>query len=118
MTDESLVDARVLESLSAELYGSAEIARRFLCDFQEGWDCRIVRLRATLSSGDLDDAFVVILSIRTTSEMVGAPGLARLAAEMQQLARARRLAELKEKLPVLEGIAERTFAEFRARQTS
>jgi HPt (histidine-containing phosphotransfer) domain-containing protein len=118
MTDESLVDARVLESLSAELYGSAEIARRFLGDFQEGWDCRIGRLRAGLSRGDLDDAFVVILSIRTTSEMVGAPALARLAAEMQQLANGRRLTELAEKLPALEAIADRTFAEFRSRQAS
>jgi histidine phosphotransfer protein HptB len=110
---EPLVDPLVLGRLSAELYGSAEIADRFLSDFIDTWDCRITRLRAAFDAADAEEAFVVLISIRSTSEMVGAVALAAAAGRMQEAVEAGRLAAATQAFSELEGIGTRTMETFR-----
>jgi hypothetical protein len=115
VTGHEIVDPRVLDRLSAELYGSAEIAGRFLRDFIDTWECRIVRLRGAFEGEDADEAFVVVISIRTTSEMVGAVALAAEAEFMQSAIDEHRLPVAAARLPELERIGAETMSLLRRR---
>jgi hypothetical protein len=86
-----IVDERALDRLAAELHGSRVIVSRFVDDFVGSWDGRMTRLHAACAAADATDAYVTLLSIRTTSEMVGAVALADLAGRLQAYASTGRL---------------------------
>lgn len=108
-----LVDPHAIERLSHELHGSAEIASRFLGDFTDNWQRRLDRLGTALSRGDGEDAYVTLLSIRTTSQMVGALRLAAVARKLQEHARHGRLQVCRDALPTLNSVGEQTVAALR-----
>jgi hypothetical protein len=108
---DELVDPRAMERLAGELYGSREIAHRFVADFVATWQCRLTRLSAALAAEDLEDAYVTLLSIRTTSVMIGAVQLARVAGALQDDAHAGRLASCRAGMGHLTDVGTRTMAE-------
>ena len=81
------IDPVAQERLTAGVFGSAVIARRFFADFISSWERRMRRLVSALDAADAEDVYVALLSIRSTSEMVGAVPLSRLARKLENLAR-------------------------------
>ncbi|MFC5929207.1 Hpt domain-containing protein [Cryobacterium melibiosiphilum] len=69
-----------LRSLNSQLGGDHALQQRFVGDFVALWAVRIERLERALDLGRLDDADVVLLSIRSSSRMVGAVRLEAVAA--------------------------------------
>lgn len=73
-----LVDPEVLEDLEDQLGGPA-LAVRFAHDYAALWGQRYSRLDAAVKGVDRKDALDAILSLKTTSSMVGGLRLAQLA---------------------------------------
>jgi hypothetical protein len=74
------VDGTALGDLLASLGGDALALARFMRDFVNLWGSRSERLATALARADADEAHVVLLSIRSTSVMVGAVRLEAVAA--------------------------------------
>lgn len=75
-----LVDQSVLARLKEELDdGGGGYAGVFVANYIAGLPHRIERLRHALTTGDWEGSFDAVLSLRTSSQMVGAERLARLA---------------------------------------
>ncbi|MGO4692127.1 hypothetical protein [Glaciibacter sp. 2TAF33] len=74
------VDRAALCELLAALGGDAVALARFTRDFIALWGSRSERLAAALAQADADEAHVVLLSIRSTSVMLGAVRLEAVAA--------------------------------------
>jgi HPt (histidine-containing phosphotransfer) domain-containing protein len=68
----ALIEDGALDTLLAQVGGDTELRQRFLRDFVRLWDSRAERLGRSLAAQDLQEAHVVLLSIRSSSEMVGA----------------------------------------------
>jgi HPt (histidine-containing phosphotransfer) domain-containing protein len=82
-----LMDPSVLWMLRTELDDDG-IWQVFLRDFIEYLPHRNERLRLTLTTGDLAGALDAVLSLKTSSQMVGAERLAYLALELERSIRA------------------------------
>ena len=67
-----LVDPLRLQRLRTDFGGDISAPNRFVNDFLDLWQTRESRLRAALASSDLEDADVVLLSIRSSCQMLGA----------------------------------------------
>lgn len=79
-----LVDHLVLERLREELEDGCETYTRvFLANFIDYLPHRIQRLRLALTTGDWEGAFDAVLSLKTSSQMVGAEQLAFLAMKLE-----------------------------------
>jgi HPt (histidine-containing phosphotransfer) domain-containing protein len=93
MTEESdgkvpeLVDPAVLEQLWEELNDDSAVWRTFVLHFISLLPDRLERLRLTLTTGDMKGAMDTVLSIKTSSQMVGAERLAELALTLEQCLR-------------------------------
>uniref|UniRef100_UPI003F4961B0 Hpt domain-containing protein n=1 Tax=Pseudarthrobacter oxydans TaxID=1671 RepID=UPI003F4961B0 len=79
-----LLDEFVVTRLDLELDGGGGIWRVFVQDFLAALPGRTDRLRQALTSGDTRGAMVVVQSLRTSSQMVGAERLAGVALDLEQ----------------------------------
>ncbi|MFF1830246.1 Hpt domain-containing protein [Paenarthrobacter sp. NPDC058040] len=80
---DSLVDRTVLTELQAELGGDQSIVTAFVRNYVAMLPWRVARLHHALDNLDLDDAMDAVLSLKTSSQMVGAVCLQRLATEFE-----------------------------------
>ncbi|TLM84094.1 Hpt domain-containing protein [Pseudarthrobacter sp. NamE5] len=78
-----LVDQSVLNRLREELEEDEGYCRLFVGNFIEYLPHRIGRLRLALTTGDLEGAVDAVLSLKTSSQMVGAERLASLAMDLE-----------------------------------
>ncbi|MEW1808878.1 Hpt domain-containing protein [Pseudarthrobacter sp. NPDC080039] len=84
-----LLDPSVLERLRDELDGDEGIWMIFIRNFIAQLPGRAERVRHTLTTGDAKGAMDAVLSLRTSSQMVGAERLANLALQVEQALRSR-----------------------------
>lgn len=82
-----LVDQRVLRRLRAELGSDADYTDTFVSNYLNQLPLRISRLHTALCSADSHAAMDAVLSLKTSSRMVGAACLGALAAELETLLR-------------------------------
>ena len=87
-----LVDPGALQDLGEQV-NSATVARGFARDYAQMWEQRYESLSASLARGDQAAALDAVLSVKTSSSMVGGLRLAQLAGELERLIRADKLAE-------------------------
>lgn len=79
-----LLDNTVLDRLRAELDHDEGIWKIFVQDFVAQLPGRIEKLRLGLTTGDPVGAMDAVLSLKTSSQMVGAERLAGLAIELER----------------------------------
>lgn len=79
-----LLDQAVLERLRTELEDDDAVWKVFVENFIDYLPQRNERLRLTLTTGDLVGALDAVLSLKTSSQMVGAERLASLAWDLEQ----------------------------------
>lgn len=96
-----LVDQLVLERLKEELDENGEgYTGVFVANFIACLPRRIERLRLALTTGDWDGSFDAVLSLKTSSQLVGAEQLAFLATKLETEIRSDdTLADVKNALP-------------------
>lgn len=78
-----LVDQSVLDRLREELEEDDGYCKVFVGNFIEYLPHRIGRLRLALTTGDLEGSVDAVLSLKTSSQMVGAERLAGLAMDLE-----------------------------------
>lgn len=78
-----LVDQSVLDRLREELEEDEGYCKVFVGNFIECLPQRIGRLRLALTTGDLEGSVDAVLSLKTSSQMVGAERLASLATDLE-----------------------------------
>jgi histidine phosphotransfer protein HptB len=79
-----LLDQAVLDRLRDELDDDDGVWKVFVQNFIALLPGRIERLRLTLTTGDLAGAMDAVLSLKTSSQMVGAERLAALALDLER----------------------------------
>ena len=79
-----LVDPSVLDRLRDELAEDEGYCTVFVGNFIDYLPVRIGRLRLALTTGDLSGAVDAVLSLKTSSQMVGAERLAGLAIDLER----------------------------------
>jgi HPt (histidine-containing phosphotransfer) domain-containing protein len=79
-----LLDQSVLSRLRAELDDDEGVWKVFVQNFIAALPQRTERLRLTLTTGDLTGALDATLSLKTSSQMVGAERLAGLALDLER----------------------------------
>jgi HPt (histidine-containing phosphotransfer) domain-containing protein len=79
-----LLDPAVLVRLREELDDDEGVWKVFVQNFIAHLPERTERLRQTLTTGDLKGAIDAVLSLKTSSQMVGAERLAGLAMDLEQ----------------------------------
>lgn len=79
-----LLDRAVLERLLEELDDDDSLWKIFVSNFIAYAPTRIERLRQALTTGDLTGSLDAVLSLKTSSQMVGAERLAGLALNLEQ----------------------------------
>jgi hypothetical protein len=82
-----LVDPAALQDLGAQLENPA-VAKGFARDYTRMWDQRYRSLASALERGDLAGSMDAVLSLKTSSTMVGGLRLAQLAGELENALRA------------------------------
>src|SRR6478609_3866224 len=82
-----LVDPAALQDLGAQLDTPA-VAKGFARDYTRMWDQRYRSLASALERGDLAGSMDAVLSLKTSSAMVGGLRLAQLAGELENALRA------------------------------
>jgi len=82
-----LLDPDVLDRLRTELEDDDGVWKVFVQNFIEHLPHRTEKLRLTLTTGDLAGAMDAVLSLKTSSQMVGAERLAGLAMELERALR-------------------------------
>ncbi|WP_284974217.1 Hpt domain-containing protein [Arthrobacter sp. efr-133-TYG-104] len=80
---DSLVDHTVLTELQAELGGDQGIILAFVRNYVALLPWRVSRLHRALENLDMEDAMDAVLSLKTSSAMVGAICMNRLATDME-----------------------------------
>ncbi|MFJ4208470.1 Hpt domain-containing protein [Paenarthrobacter sp. NPDC089675] len=80
---DSLVDPAALSELRAELGGDESIVSNFVRNYVAMLPWRVARLHHALDNLDIEDAMDAVLSLKTSSHMVGAICLRRLATELE-----------------------------------
>lgn len=87
-TTPPLVDHTTLQELGSQLESPA-VAKGFARDYTNMWDRRYHSLASSLDSGDDAAALDAVLSLKTSSAMVGGVRLAELAKELEEAIRVR-----------------------------
>ncbi|TFD61519.1 hypothetical protein E3T39_05570 [Cryobacterium suzukii] len=100
-----LVDPGTLQRLRSDLGGDVAVENRFVKDFLALWHKRELRLRTALASADLEDAEIVLLSIRSSSTMLGAVRLENTAGHLHRTLKAQDLPGCRQQLPLLSVVA-------------
>ena len=98
-----LVDPATLQDLGAQL-DSPAVAKGFARDYTRMWDQRYQTLASALERGDLAGSMDAVLSLKTSSAMVGGLRLAQLAGELESALRA---GDMGHALALLRDVAER-----------
>lgn len=98
-----LVDPGALQELGDQL-DSPAVAKGFARDYTRMWDQRYRSLASALERGDLAGSMDAVLSLKTSSAMVGGLRLAQLAGELENALRA---GEMGHALALLRDVAER-----------
>jgi len=98
-----LVDPAALQDLGAQL-DSPAVAKGFARDYTRMWDQRYQTLASALERGDLAGSMDAVLSLKTSSAMVGGLRLAQLAGELESALRA---GDMGHALALLRDVAER-----------
>jgi HPt (histidine-containing phosphotransfer) domain-containing protein len=80
---DALVDRTVLAGLQAELGGDQSIISTFVRNYVDLLPWRVDRLHHALEKLDIEDAMDAVLSLKTSSHMVGAICMNRLATELE-----------------------------------
>jgi HPt (histidine-containing phosphotransfer) domain-containing protein len=80
---DSLVDRTVLTDLQAELGGDRAIISAFVRNYVALLPWRVSRLNRAVENLDMEDAMDAVLSLKTSSHMVGAICMNRLATELE-----------------------------------
>lgn len=83
-----LVDPAALQELGSQL-DSPAVAKGFARDYAKMWDHRYQSLAMSLDNGDAAAALDAVLSLKTSSAMVGGVRLAELAGELEDAIRVR-----------------------------
>jgi HPt (histidine-containing phosphotransfer) domain-containing protein len=83
-----LLDKAVLERLRSDLDDDEGVWQVFIQDFIANLPHRIQKVRLTFTTGDTSGALDAILSLKTSSQMVGAERLAGLALDLERALRA------------------------------
>ena len=81
-----LLDLTVLRQLEEEL-GDSGVARSFVTDYIGIWEDRIQYLIRSVAEDDSDAAMDAVLSLKSSSTMVGGVRLAQLASELEEAVR-------------------------------
>lgn len=102
-----VIDLDVLSDLEEQL-GDASLARSFAEDFLGATAARIGRLETAVVGKDAEAAMDAILGVKTTSMMVGAVALARLATQCESALHRDDVGELAVLVPALRQCSERT----------
>jgi hypothetical protein len=92
-----LVDPAALQDLGVQL-DSAAVAQGFARDYARMWDRRYAALATALDRRDQSAALDAVLSLKTSSSMVGGLLLAELAGELEELIRAGQLPQAASRL--------------------
>ena len=92
-----LVDPAALQDLGEQL-NSAAVAKGFARDYAQMWDQRYDALATALDRRDQAAALDAVLSLKTSSSMVGGLRLAELAADLEEAIRSGHLAEAASRL--------------------
>lgn len=79
-----LLDQAVLDKLRGDLDNDQGVWTVFVQNFITQLPCRVERLSLTLTTRDLAGATDAILSLKTSSQMIGAKRLADMALELEQ----------------------------------
>jgi hypothetical protein len=108
MASGELIDRAAAARLADELYGSAEIVTRFVADFIATWPSRFARVAESLDHVDVPELVAALLSIRSTSQMVGAVRLAQHTETLERAASEGDLAACRRGLPRLAAIGAET----------
>ena len=87
-----LVDPAALQDLGEQV-NSAAVAKGFARDYAQMWDRRYESLSTALDRRDEAAALDAVLSLKTSSSMVGGVRVAELAAELEELIRSGNLDE-------------------------
>jgi HPt (histidine-containing phosphotransfer) domain-containing protein len=82
-----VVDQSVLDKLQEELDDDVAYTQIFVNNFVKDLPHKIERVRLALTTGDLEDAVTAVLSLKTSSQMVGAHRLAVLALGLETAVR-------------------------------
>ena len=98
---DSLVDPAPLRRLRSDFGGDETVQNRFVNDFVALWQTRENRLETALAVADLDDADIVLLSIRSSSHMLGAVRLEKIAGRLHNTVKNRDLPGCRQQLPGL-----------------
>jgi histidine phosphotransfer protein HptB len=82
-----LLDPAALDRLRDELDDDEGVWKVFVRNFIAQLPQRIEKLRAALTTGDLSGSLDAVLSLKTSSQMVGAERLAEIAIGLERLVR-------------------------------
>ncbi|MET3920448.1 Hpt domain-containing protein [Arthrobacter sp. UYEF20] len=98
-----LVDPSALQDLGVQL-DSPAVAKGFARDYAKMWQHRYGALSSALARGDQAAALDAVLSLKTSSVMVGGVRLAQLAGELEEAVRGDRMDRARS---LLQDVAER-----------
>jgi HPt (histidine-containing phosphotransfer) domain-containing protein len=107
-----LVDRSVAEELGEGLADQG-IAQALVGDFADAWHTRFQCLETALESQDRADSLDAVLSIKTSSMMVGASQLAKISSQVESLVRAADYAAATAALPLVDRCGAATVNELR-----
>ena len=112
---DAVVDHTVLTELQAELGGDPAIIHAFVRNYVALLPWRVSRLHRALDNLDIEDAMDAVLSLKTSSHMVGAVCMNRLATELEMsirlLPNASHLPELADQVITIENCVFGTIRE-------
>lgn len=82
------IDAARMTALARELAGDLSASLRFIDDFLQAWETRRQRVQYGIEPvGPIDDALAALLTLATSSAMIGAQRLSVVARELHAEAR-------------------------------
>jgi HPt (histidine-containing phosphotransfer) domain-containing protein len=82
------IDAARMTALARDLAGDLAASLRFIDDFLQAWEVRRLRVQHGVeATGPIDDALAALLTLATSSAMVGADRLSAVARELHAQAR-------------------------------
>jgi len=90
-----------LHSLEESLDGEREYCLGFVCRYVEMWPGRFARIHDAITAGHQEDAMDATLSLRSSSMMVGASRLGKLADDLVELLKGESYAAAATKLAAL-----------------
>lgn len=103
-----LVSLETLLSLKESLGGEQDLCRNFVSRYVEMWPGRFDRIHAAIAASDSQQAMDSVLSLRSSSIMVGAAQLGALADEIVHLLECSHLAAARGKLARLKACGNET----------